>query len=355
MSIEETKIDYIDEYSYNSEFDSCDACVEHDINEDAYQGYLSGMKETKFYLPNCKDLDENESIELLFFPNKYFNGVDIHDDEFKGVDIHVDEFKGSTLSLRLVSIILSNDLMNVVKTHKYYPKFVKVFFKHLVDIMYWVDKYKITEVYDFLKNMLTLRWPTKISLISNIEYIMINGGSNFIYRILGEIISQKTYNRKVKKNDKLKDHIESIKHNLVKENQDDRCQHLTEDLKDHDKETVKQFISKHDDRLYFGHEERSIFKKIMDHVTFCRGNKYFKNLDKFPECDMNLVVSPNQKVYSHFLWVYGEMTEYVYNLRQHELPNNDFYNLMLTKLSILPNDLAEMLKANLYVLSQVAA
>lgn len=329
MSIEETKIDYIDEYSYNSEFDSWNACVECDINEDAYQGYLSGMKETKFYLPNCKDLYDKESIELVFFPNKYFNGVDIHDDEFKG----------STLSLRLVSIILSNELMNVVKTHKYYPKFVKVFFKHLVDIMYWVDKYKITEVYDFLKNMLTLRRPTKISLISNIEYIMINGGSNFIYRILGEIISQKTYNRKVKKNDKLRDHIESIKH-------------LTEDLKDHDKETVKQFISKHNDRLYFGYEERSIFKKIMDHVIFCRGNKYFKNLDKFPECDMNLVVSPNQKVYSHFLWVYGEMTEYVYNLRQHELPNNDFYNLMLTKLSILPNDLAEMLKANLYVLSQ---
>jgi hypothetical protein len=171
---------------------------------------------------------------------------------------------------------------------------------------------------------------------------MINGGSNFIYKILGEIVSQKTYHKRVKKNDKLKDHIESIKLNLVKENQDD-------------KETVKQFISKHDDRLYFGYEEREMFKKIMDHITFRRGNKYFKNLDKFPECDMNLVVSPNQKVYSHFLWVYGEMTEYMYNLRQHELPNNDFYNLMLTKLSILPDDLAEMLKANLYVLSQVAA
>jgi hypothetical protein len=331
MSIAETKIDYIDEYSYNSNFDSWDTIVERDINEYTYQGYLSGMKETKFYLPNCEGLDD-ESIELLFFPNKYFTAIDIHDDEFKG----------STLSLRLISIIISNELMNVVKTHKYYHKFVKIFFKHLVDIMYWVNKYKITEVYDFLRNMLTLRQPTKISPISNIEYIMINGGSNFIYRILGEIVSQKTYHKRVKKNDKLKDHIDSIKHNLVKENQDD-------------KETVKQFISKHDDNKYFVYEERDMFKKIMDHVTFCRGNKYFKNLDKFPECDMNLVVSPNQKVYSHFLWVYGEMTEYVYNLRQHELPNNDFYNLMLTKLSILPDDLAEMLKANLYVLSQVAA
>ena len=290
------------------------------------------MKETVFHLSNCEEMGEDEKVGIMFFPNKYFTSVGVYDDEFKG----------SLLSLRLISTILSNELINVVKTHNHYSRFVKVFFKHLVDIMYWVNKYKITEVYDFLRNMLTLRQPTKISLISNIEYIMINGGIVFIYRILAGVVSQIAYHRRLKKNPKYKNYIESIKHNLIKKNQDDKT-------------TVEQFIDKHNDLSCFNYEECEMFKKIMNHVNFRRKHKYFKNLDAFPECDMNLVASSNQKVYSHFLWVYGGLTKYTYNLQRHELPNNDFYSAMFIKLGILPNDLAEMLKANLYVLSQVAA
>jgi hypothetical protein len=194
------------------------------------------------------------------------------------MSIH-DNFNGDPFCLTLIACIIDEKLLYIVKTANIYPKFTKLFLTHLKDVLYWANKYKIVEVFEFIKNLLTLRHSPII------KFFIANYAK-------GHVFKSNTY------------HVNDL-----------------------------------------------IIKKI----NLQRFKSFFDILDNSPEIDIEIFTNcPNQKIYSHFLWIHTESKNHTYVLKHQALTNNEFYNSMQDIVKLLPEELGAMLMANLYVLNQNA-
>lgn len=271
-----------------------------------------------------------ETHEIWFTTNKYFKGIHLkaNDDLYPSQDIieqhiiHNNIIKDPT-SLSIISFIIEPSILKNIKTPYIYPKFIKWFFKHIKDILYWSNKYQIVEVFSFIENMLTLRSNPTIKLISNYDYIKLNGGAKFIDKFNDLCDISVNYNSQLFLDD-------YNKYNAA------HPEHKYED-------SIKYYCAKK-----YNRDNKAQLEIIQQRKYYA----YFDILDHMNEIDLSLLFDLTQTVYSHFLWIYTEKLKHTYKFIRQTLPNIHFYNEMCNIAKQLPDKLSKMLTANLHILYQ---
>jgi len=288
----------------------------------------------KFMLMNIKDVilhnkkyERLEELkELSYVKNQYSIYFSIVSNKYFDKNFADEKMVGNEMIFQFITLLLNEKISKLIHNLSIYPHFVKKFLEKLSDIMYWANKYKIVEIFDFIKKLLTFRKPKFKSSIDIIDYIMKNGGISYL-KI--EYKFACPYSRK---------ELDELSNKLS-------------DMDDY-KKIQYYYNNRSNKNIFKSYEIRNNLNHTFERINFKRYCILFQLLDTSEELDINLLLVPT-KIYSHFLWVYTNMFSHNFHLRTQSLPDNEFFNSMLRNCELLPKELSEMLKANLYVLNQI--
>ncbi len=150
---------------------------EHKYNIDTVISYLKRSQHDKW---GPRYIDGTGNGVLFRFGNDYI--VNFPKNIYFN-DTITDRFTGDIDCLHIISILIDKKFSQYIKIPQIMTDIIKRFILHLNNIMYWVNKYNITEVFDFIRNILTLRYPQSIDYIDLYDYIMQRGGIEYIKRI----------------------------------------------------------------------------------------------------------------------------------------------------------------------------
>ena len=277
---------------------------------------------------------------VTFVSSKGYYDVRFYENNYFKATVY-DEFNGNMDCMRIIAALVCRQWRHFLHLPYIQINLIKQTTKHLKDIIYWAIKYKISEVFDFIRNILTFKHPQHVKLLNTYDYIMLNGGVDYFKKNMLELANER---KKTGEYFAYPEKIQSLIRTM--NNEFNKCSTKFDD-------EVKFLIAKHKDLKIFGDDLlRYSIRITLERINYRRSLAFFKTLDESPELGIELLVNPTQKVYSHFLWAHTKMIENHYSLQVLKLPNIDFYNDLLSAAQLLPEDLATMLKANLYVLNQ---
>lgn len=276
---------------------------------------------------------------IEFLPNTYFkNPNHIHTSITK--QTIYDEFNGDPYCLSLISLIINKKSLYALGLPDIYPEFIKLLFTHLKDVLYWANKYKIVEVFEFIKNLFTLRQPPKIKMLSTYEFIELQGDMKYIEKVLIEISQQshRYFNNNLLKPDVIQNHMQHI-NNLFQESKSKQ-------------NILRFFMANHLNGKLFQSNFPYVHEILFKNINLRRMKSFFDVLNNSPEADIEILINPNKKIYSHFLWIATGLIEHSWQMLSQVLPDNEYYKTMKNNANLLPSELGKMLMANLYVLNQ---
>lgn len=297
------------------------SCLRKILNDGTWLNFLFAADWNKDGIYKIYFNLSGNKCNVWFSTNPYFKSL-VTDCDIKHATIYNSDMKDPT-ALSIISFIIDKDIMKNIKSPLIYPKFVKWFFKHANDIIYWANKYNIIEVFTFIGNLFTLRVPEEIHRLSAFEYVKLSGREFFMNNILDDQFIPKG----------------SLENYLNKYNEIHKDKPI--------EGIIELFFGKTLGKDFIYRREAKIIV-----INLRKNFAYFGILDSFPETDLSLLFKPNQSVYSHFLWTHTNAIKHKYKLSYQKIPDIEFYNNMLAIGKLLPGKLEKMLIANLHIMLQ---
>lgn len=239
--------------------------------------------------------------------------------------------KEEEIALIVICSIINKSLSYIIRNHKILPNFIKILFQHFRLVMLWADRFHITEVDDFLREIFELRRYRFVKKLSMLEFINTLGGLDFIQRIL---IADDPTNTK----DEINSQIEDL-HKKSKVEKVSPIEFIANDMRE---------------SHYVDHSGKRINVERI-HMYVYAVMQFFYSYKKFNLpviSDINHIIEQKQ-MFSHFISTYNESRNNYYSIKPQSLINNTFYNEMKKNMEyIKSHELKQLMNINLHILIQ---
>lgn len=290
---------------------------------------------------NFMDYSSQDKYYLYIMNNKYFNDIKFNTNGYNEEPIMVNTRGSGRVAIGIMICLIEDNLNILIKDNRLLPDFIKLFFDNIENILILNEQFNFTEVWQFIETILILREPPTHKKISLREFIINNGGEDYIEKMLSNFskymeIYEENYYTPLSP----KEIIHKTKQLMITKN--NKTDFISFALSSIDYSDV-EFLG---NSIYFpGPSFFNIIRKLQ-HIEQSAINT--KPIELF-----NIMC--NKPIYSAFLHAYTNEYHHYYKSHCQEFVNNDFYAKM-KKASLLLNKynkkLGSMLTANLSILLQ---
>jgi hypothetical protein len=295
-----------------------------------------------------------------FFKHAYLHSEDDHHrvDIVKGKyfipDIKTNhliykDYKGKPYAIDIISSLLVPATYNFIHEKKIFPKFVKIFFKNIEDILYFTKLLDIKEVLQFIEGLFKLHKATDVQKISINEFISKSGGEQYIkdmiasymYKI-SKFLAKPSHEQEnyLRLEVKVAELLKNIEYDMNVNNKK--------------KDLVQYFISCKNSGLnneldYFS---LNCIKEIISSIEQTISDNYSSEYYNRAEINDIIYLIEGNPIYSKFLSVYSNVEKHYYKFQYIELINNKFYSEFLSLTNGFDDKTRKLLIINLIILAQ---
>ena len=263
----------------------------------------------------------------------------------------LEEYYGSIIAVELILLLLYKRSYNVLRLSHILPTYVKLFFTHIKDIYILKQQYNISEISQFMEDILVLRHSPNIENLTAKQFINEYGNLDYLICIFRRVLLYISKHLHEEEINNVQDLVKIINESMEMNNKstDKRAKKYT-DIVSYilDIERLVGFLEPYlyhpvDISIY---TKRYVNSKIRE-KNICE-YFYSNKINNFTH------VFSNEPFFSHFLVAYSGSEKHFYYPQYEEFIRNEFYDHMLNILPILDEKIQTMLKANLAILMQNA-